>query len=369
MSWADDRRADKLAATQARILEADADAKRRRDDRAFAAKARDKTATDRRIRITAARKAALAWLGEHKSHVAIALLGVASVVMAVPAMASYGHHIYNAATGVILPVLSELGAWAFAFAVRDARKNHPDRPVWALLLGLWLFAVGGAVLNVLDGLHRGPDAAAVMGFAAIAGIVAHQLVVASPRQSAAERAEARLGRVARRKVERVRRAAIADAMAAVDSAGQVHLVFPDGQYRLDSRGRLEPILDLDPFGAEERAIEAARRVLGTTPYPDPHGSESTSDRPDQDTLGSSPIGVLDRPDDQRESRSSRPRRSAPIRSPKRRSIEEIRRQFESALADPDVPINPASAESIRQTLGIAPRTARQLRDEHQNGRG
>jgi hypothetical protein len=202
MSWADDRRADKLAAAQAEILKADAAAKRRREDRAADLKIRDKVSSDRRSRLTATRKAATAWLGAHQVHATIALLGATSVVMAVPAMAGYGHRIYGAATGVVLPVLSELGAWAFAFAVRTTRKHHPDRPVWALLLGLWLFATGGAALNVLDGLHRGWDAAVVMGFASIAGIVAHQLVVASPRRSAAERAEARLARAARRKIER-----------------------------------------------------------------------------------------------------------------------------------------------------------------------
>jgi hypothetical protein len=287
--------------------------------------------------------------------------------MAIPAMASYGYHVYGGATGVVLPVLSELGAWAFTFAVHDARRKHA--PVWALLVGVWLFAIGGAAMNVAHGIGHGPGDAAVMGFAAIAGIVAHQLAVASPRKSRTERAESRIERAARKKIERARQAAIADAVTSIDPAGRVSLVFPAGQFRLASGGRLEPVIDPDPFGAEERAIEAAHRVLGTLPSPDLASTESTSDRPDTDSMGSSPIGVLDRPDDQRKSSSSRPPARASIPSPKRRSIEEIREQFKSALADPNVPINPASAESIRQTLGIAPKTARQLRNEHQNGRG
>jgi hypothetical protein len=366
MSWADDRRADKLAAAQAEILKADAAAKRRREDRAADLKIRDKVSSDRRSRLTATRKAATAWLGAHQVHATIALLGATSVVMAVPAMAGYGHRIYGAATGVVLPVLSELGAWAFAFAVRTTRKHHPDRPVWALLLGLWLFATGGAALNVLDGLHRGWDAAVVMGFASIAGIVAHQLVVASPRRSAAERAEARLARAARRKIERARRAAIGDAAASIDPSGQVRLVFAGGEYRLDSRGRLAPILNPDPFAAEAVAIENARRVLGDVADPDPSSPGSAPDRPDDDSMGSSTVGVLDRPGDQRKSRSGRPLKRGTIPPPKRRSIDEIRQQFESALTDPRSALDPTSAESIRKTLGIAPKTARQLRNEHLN---
>lgn len=367
MSWAEDRRADRAAAANDRIREADAAADRRRRDRTADENTRRNRRKERREKRRLLRTGARTWLAGNRVRVTIALLALASAVMAIPAMATYGYHVYGGATGVVLPVLSELGAWAFTFAVHDARRKHA--PVWALLVGVWLFAIGGAAMNVAHGIGHGPGDAAVMGFAAIAGIVAHQLAVASPRKSRTERAEARIERAARKKIEQARQAAIADAVTSIDPSGRVALVFPAGQFRLASKGRLEPVIDPDPFSAEERAIEAARRVLGTSSYPDPSGAGSTPGGVDDDSIGTSSVGVLDPPDDQRKSSSRRPLKRASIPAPKRRSIDEIRQQFKSALADPDVPINPASAESIRQTLGIAPKTARQLRDEHQNGRG
>jgi hypothetical protein len=143
-------------------------------------------------------------------------------------------------------------------------------------------------------------------------------------------------------------------------------VFAGGEYRLDSRGRLAPILNPDPFAAEAVAIENARRVLGDVADPDPSSPGSAPDRPDDDSMGSSTVGVLDRPGDQRKSRSGRPLKRGTIPPPKRRSIDEIRQQFESALTDPRSALDPTSAESIRKTLGIAPKTARQLRNEHLN---
>jgi hypothetical protein len=165
------------------------------------------------------------WAGEHVRDLLIYPLAVASAVMAVPSMATYGTARYGYAYGAVLPVLSELGMWAFAVAVTFSRRLHPDRPVWALQLGLVVFAGAGFGINLGHGLSGGPLAGVVMGFASIAGVVAHQLVTAAPRRSAVERAEIRIERTRSRKTARIRRAAVRHAVAEIDAHGSVTLVY------------------------------------------------------------------------------------------------------------------------------------------------
>lgn len=365
MTWADERRAsqaatrqekrlDAAAAAELRIKEADAAASRRRKDQTADETVRRNYREQRREKRRKLRAEAVTWLAENRVRLTIALLAVASAVMAIPAMASYGYDVYGGATGVVLPVLSELGAWAFTFAVHDARKNHPNRPVWALLLGVWLFALGGAAMNVMHGIGHGPGDAAVMGFAALAGIVAHQLAVASPRRTQAERAEAKLTRLAHRRATRVRRAAIGDAVAEIDAAGTVTLVYAAGRYRIGKHGGLDAIVEPDRHAGDVLA-EEIEAFLAAPPTPDAGGSDTP--------IVDAPVLTLDPPDEQRES-GPKPRT---IRAPKQRTIGELREAFRKALADPESGMRPTVADSIRGVLRCAPKSARKLRDEYQNG--
>src|SRR5699024_7989916 len=98
----------------------------------------------------------------------------------------------------------------------------------------------------------------VMGIVAVAGVVAHQLAVAAPPRSRAERAEARITRQAERKQAAVQRAAVRQATARLDAAGRAELVYDPGAYRL-RRGRLEPVSDPDvpgPLDDTDRALQA-----------------------------------------------------------------------------------------------------------------
>ena len=88
---------------------AELDRQRRRERHQDRAAARDR----RRARWTGART----WAATHVVDLLIYPLAVVSAVMAVPAMAAFGHDVYGTAAGYALPVITELGMWAFAFAV------------------------------------------------------------------------------------------------------------------------------------------------------------------------------------------------------------------------------------------------------------
>lgn len=362
MSWADERRATRAAEAEIKRQDADAALNRklraqdaaatqRRTDATAAAKVADQRRKTRQADRKAAWDAVTGWLAANRVRLPIYLLALVSAGMAVPAMAGYGVGIYGNATGAPLPALSELGMWAFAFAVEVTRHRHPERPVWALQLGVWLFAGVGFGLNVLHGLGRGWDAAVVMGVVSVAGVIAHQLAVASPPRSAAERAAARIERKTLRKVAKVRTAAVRHAVAELAADGTARLVFTPGRYTLDGR-RLAAVVDPDTHAADVLDEEIAAFFT----------KQDQAPRRDDGPIVDAPILTLDRPDEQRKSTPKR----RPPRAPKTRSIEDLRAQFTAALDNPDVAINPKSAESIRKTLRCAPKFARQLRDEHTN---
>ncbi|MFE3173473.1 hypothetical protein ACFXPA_17355 [Amycolatopsis sp. NPDC059090] len=362
MSWADERRATRAAEAEIQRQDANAAldrklraqtaaADQRRIDAAAAVKLADQRRKTRQANRKAARKAVTGWLSANRVRLPIYLLALVSAGMAVPAMAGYGVGVYGNATGAPLPALSELGMWAFAFAVEVTRHRHPERPVWALQLGTWLFAGVGFGLNVVHGLGRGWDAAVVMGIVSVAGVIAHQLAVASPPRSAAERAAARIERKTLRKVAKVRAAAVRTAVAELDGDGNARLVFTPGRYTLDGR-RLAAVVDPDRHAADVLDEEIAAFFA----------EQDQAPRVDDGPIVDAPVLTLDRPADQPKS-THKPR---PPRAPKTRTIEDLRAAFTAALDNPDVAINPASAESIRKTLHCAPKFARQLRDEHAN---
>jgi hypothetical protein len=362
MSWADERRATRAA--EAEIQRQDANAaldrklraqsaasEQRRADTTAAAKLADQHRKTRQTRRAAALAAVAGWLSANRVRLPIYLLALVSAGMAVPAMAGYGVGVYGDGTGAALPALSELGMWAFAFAVEITRHRHPERPVWALQLGTWVFAGVGFALNVLHGWHRGWDAAVVMGIVSVAGVIAHQLAVASPPRSPAERAAARIERTTLRKVARVQRAAVRTAVAELAADGTARLVFTPGRYTLDGR-RLAAVVDPDRHVADVLDDEIAAFFA----------QQDQAPRTDDGPISDATILTLDRPADQPKST----RKARPPRAPKTRSIEDLRAAFAAAIDNPDVAINPASAESIRKTLHCAPKYARQLRDEHAN---
>ncbi|WP_206793198.1 hypothetical protein [Amycolatopsis sp. MtRt-6] len=361
-SWAEERRTNRAAEAEQRRQDASAAldrklkaqsaaADQRRADAAAAAKLADQRRKTRQAKRKAAWDALTDWLSANRVRLPIYLLALVSAGMAVPAMAGYGVGVYGDATGAALPALSELGMWAFAFAVEVTRHRHPDRPVWALQLGVWVFAGVGFGLNVVHGLGRGWDAAVVMGIVSVAGVIAHQLAVASPPRSSAERAAARIERQTLRKVARVQRAAVRTAVAELGADGTARLVFTPGRYTLDGR-RLAAVVDPDTHAADVLDEEIAAFFA----------EQDQAPRGDDGPIVDAPVLTLDPPADQPKST----RKPRPPRAPKTRSIEDLRAAFAAAIDNPDVAINPKSAESIRKTLHCAPKFARQLRDEHVN---
>lgn len=371
MSWREERRQDRAAeAEQARadaVAAAEIAAIRERTRAEVGQAAAAQREHLRREVEDAARKrrthllyVVRAWLADHVVDLLIYPLAVVSAVMAVPAMSEFGHDVYGTAAGYALPVITELGMWAFAVAVQHTHRRHPDRPVWALRLGVWSFATVAAVLNALHGLDRGLDAGVVMAVASVAGVVAHQLVAAAPRRSRVERDAARMAGREARKVTAARSAAVRAATAEIDDDGSARLVYTPGRYRLHTR-----------WLGRDRLTTLA--VPGRPVLPVLDSTWDALDRELADMLADSdrlsdrgPVGTLDRgaqePHDQAVEQDESTRR--PARRPRKgRSIDELRIELRKRIeADPGS-IDPTSAESIRRALRCSPARARQLRDE------
>lgn len=199
-NWAEQRRADRAAAAAKRRADVAAEREQNRAD-AAAASAERRTELAARTRASEKRRAdarrrraeLVAAAGAHMVEVLVYGLAVVCAVMAIPAMAIFGWDLYGP-PGLLLPAVSELGAWAFAGAVMVSRRAHPDRPVRWLVVGIGVFAVTGAALNFAHGMSGddgGLTRGLVMAVVSVAGIVAHQLAVAVPPRSRAERAAAR----------------------------------------------------------------------------------------------------------------------------------------------------------------------------------
>jgi hypothetical protein len=395
VTWHEERRRDKAAdAEQARanaLAAAEIEAIRARiraeTDRA-AARERDaaRLARQERARRRRAQRlaASRAWMAARAVDLLIYPLAVVSAVMAIPAMAEFGHDVYGTAAGYALPVITELGMWAFAIAVQYTRRRHADRPVWALQLGVWTFAAIAAALNALHGLSRGVNAGVVMAVASVAGVVAHQLVTAAPRRSREERDAVRTSRRAGRKVAAVRSAAVRAAVAEIDEDGTARLRFAPGRYRLRNRWGFRKELAAASMPGQ-RVLEPSwddldRELARLLANPDRPGTR------DADPSTAGPIALLDRDIDstatlpvdrageQRESnrrdgdrRSNRGgRRSRGARRPAR-SIDQLRAELRARIESDPGSIDPTSAESIRRALRCSPARARQLRDDHKSG--
>ncbi|WP_031470174.1 hypothetical protein [Sciscionella sediminilitoris] len=394
------------AASVRRVREQEATAARIAQEKAVRAELAEKRRAERAARRAARWQALRAWLGAHRVDLLIYPLAVASAVLAVPAMAAYGIGIYGAGTGIVLPVLSELGMWAFALAVQLTRRMDPERPVWALRAGVVVFAALGFVLNLVHGLATGVSAGLVMGTASIAGVVAHQLVTAGPRATATERREARHAARLARKQARVRRAAVAQSVTELDGQGSARVVFTPGHYTLTRPKRrvrrrlVQAVIQPAPEGAVPVGQVLARLFLAEVAPPGeaPNTGDGTGIGDEAEAWlathtdasgsgGSGPVSTLDptgptEPSDREGGSGADLHESTPdhhqtgkgeresgrvIPSPSRRSIADLRRELADVLAtDPDS-VDVSSAESIRHRLRCSAKRARQLRDEQQGG--
>lgn len=220
--------------------------------------AKDARRETARVRRGARAAAVRDWMSAHVVDLLIYPLALVSAVMAVPAMAAYGYSLYHSATGLALFFITELGMWAFSLAVHVTRHRHPERPVWALQVGVWAFTAAGFGVNFGHGLQATGSAfdGAVMGLASVAGVIAHQLVTASPRRSRTERDAARMAARMARKVARVQRAAVRTAVAEIEADGTARLVFTTGTYTLSGRNRLESVIPSMPADGHDGEKDA-----------------------------------------------------------------------------------------------------------------
>jgi hypothetical protein len=269
--WAQERRADRVAAAEQARLDAAASLSLELKERQARAKEKAAAAARRSARWAARGQALTGWAATHRVDLMIYPLAATSAVLAVPSMAQYGTEVYGSAAGVVLPILTELGMWAFAFAVQLRRRAGLTDGAWALQLGVWTFAAIAAGLNFTHGLDKSIAAAVVMAVVSVAGVIAHQLVTAGGLRTRAERAEARFERRAARKTAAARRAAIRAAAVEIDEAGAARLVVDPGLYALSChpltrRPRIAVAVELPPVIEDEDPAPAAMKQIpdGTT---------------------------------------------------------------------------------------------------------
>ncbi|GAA5158002.1 hypothetical protein [Amycolatopsis dongchuanensis] len=357
------RREDAAAAAQVRIAERQAAAQIKRADEQARQKAREEAADKRRARWRKAWSTVTGWLAAHVVELLIYPIALLSFALAAPSMAAYGASVYGSALGALLPGITELGMWAFAVAVVIERRRHPDRSVWGLVAGVLVFGAVAFGINFTHGLTTAWDHGVVMGTASIAGVVAHQLTLATAPKSGQQRREARIERAAARKVARIRRAAVKRAVAEIDADGSARLLYAPGRYTLTRRGLRPATVPGLPVAEPtdwDRELADLLATTGTATATGPVPSiEDDQDR--GDSIEGGAVATLDHGPDLHESTPNRP----VIDRKPGRSIEQLRAELAAAIEAGKV--NPTSAESIRKTLRIGIARARQLRDEHTKG--
>jgi hypothetical protein len=388
MSWADERRENQRAAADIRRDDEDAAVDRQIRLRAAAVDeqiklgaAQEATRKDRKADAKKARDDAAAWAGEHMVEVLVYGLAVVCAAMAVPAMAGYGLDLYGP-PGLLLPAMSELGPWALAIAVAVSRQRHPDRNVRWLIAGIWLFAGVGGGMNLAHGWDaHGPLGGAAMAAVSVAGIIVHQLAVANPPRSRAQRLAARTAREADRRVGRAERIAARTAVVDLAGDGSARLVHRPGLY-VPTRRHLEattvPGLPTDSAGPDGDwdAALAALDVDGGPVEPALRGgsttegsTESTGSTTEADqefwSGGSGRVAVLDPDESTGESgddESGRPGPTRPIDPQARRRLP-YDEALDAARRLARREGRPVNAEELRRALQVGVITARRIRDE------
>jgi hypothetical protein len=229
-----------------------------------------------------------------KAHVVDGLIyGIAlvSFAMAAPAMSGYGEDVYQSPLGGFLPLITELGMWAFAIAVLVSRVKAPDRPTWGFQAGVWVFGTLAFVTNAVHGWSRGFDASLIMGVVSVAGVVAHQLAIATPPRSKAQRAADKLAAARAAKTHAAAQAALKSAAAQIDADGNARLTYTPGTYQIRRfRLRLIPVApDLDVVGPPDALDAELAKLLGSSrpdPEPGPGGGVATDPGPPPGVPGS-----------------------------------------------------------------------------------
>ncbi|WP_051772183.1 DUF2637 domain-containing protein [Saccharothrix sp. NRRL B-16314] len=271
--WAEDRRADRVAAAEQRRADQALMFEQRRADRQADAERRQ-AERDAAAQRRAERRAVLSgWVRANTLNLLFVPVIVVPAVLAWTAMAAYGREVFGP-VGTLLPLFSEGAMWMFAFAVPMARRA--GRPVGWLHVGTWVFAAVAAVLNFVHGSTVAYGV--VMALVSVGGVVVHQLVTAAPartRRTRAERDASRLDRQAARKVLAVRRAALGQAVAELAPDGTATLVHRPGlvAYRRRwGRSRLVPaivpglpVTEVDTALGDALAAEVAE-YLGSAGY-------------------------------------------------------------------------------------------------------
>ncbi len=326
----------------ARAVQARADADHRAETRRRIRAERDARRAAARARRSSRIAGLRRWAVTHVVDLLIYPLALVSAVMAVPAMAAYGYDLYQSGTGLALFFITELGMWAFSVAVHVTRHRHPERPVWALQVGVWSFTATGFGVNFGHGWQATDSlfVGLVMGLASVAGVIAHQLVTASPRRSRAERDTAAMAARVARKVAKVQRAAVRAAVAELDADGTARLVFAPGTYRLTRT----------PFTRRCRLAPAAPPAL----------SESAGfTLPDTD-----PAAQADPATDQEApARPARKRTTATRRKPARKLLADYVNDARASWS-PGIEITPAWARHATGcSKGLSAKVAAVLRDE------
>ncbi len=363
---AEQARADRLAEAEQRRRDRELEAEQRRKDQA-AAKAearkdqreREARKAARKVARRAAAKAVAATMVENKVALSIYSIALVSFVMSAPAMAAYGDRLYAGSawpfTGWLLPIVTELSMWACAFAVHHRRRTTPGASVFWLQAGVALATGLAAGLNALKGITIGWDASVVMGVVSIAGVLLHQMTVAGQPRSKRERAEARIERMAARKVEQAREAAIADAAVEIGTDGTARLVFEPGVYRL---GR--------------HRAERLRREVSPLDRPGPHDvlddeiaaliDAETARAEQQEELSGGGVATTETPRPETPPHGNRPAKTGNRGGRPTRPWEALRAEFKALIeANPDAAR--WSARRIAREMRCGKDKAARLRDE------
>ena len=398
MGWQDELRAnraakaeaarlDQAAATGNEIAAMKAAGEEARADRELAAELAAKaaeTAEEKAQKRRDDRKARWAKVTAFaKGHVVDGLIygiAVVSFVMAASAMAGYGADVYASPLGRLLPLITELGMWAFAIAVLYARSKDKARPVWGYQAGVWVFGTLAFVTNAAHGAARGFDAGLIMGVVSVAGVIAHQLAIATPPRSRAQRAANKLAAARVAKTHAAARAALKRAAAQIDAEGNARLTYAPGTYEVRRR-RLVPVTADPDIPGPPDSLDAEIAALLDPARPAPRndsdhgagtggaGGVAIAPDPVHDERGdASPAPKQDSSTPRRTARNSgRGDRSRPGAKPGRDAhFAALRTRLAEAVVAGDIDPDTASIYAIAKTLRCGKPAAKRLREELHN---
>ncbi|MEV5720639.1 hypothetical protein AB0L41_42810 [Amycolatopsis mediterranei] len=397
MSWQEERRAnlaakaqqarlDQAAATGDEIARMKAASDVARADREQAAElarqAKEAAAAKRKQRRDDRKErwaTIAAFARGHVAHVLIYSIAVVSFVMAASAMAGYGAEVYASGVGRLLPLITELGMWAFAVSVQIMRRKDRTRSVWGLKVGVWVFGALAFGTNAVHGLARGWDAMVIMGVVSVAGVIAHQLAIADPPRSRAQRAADKLAAAQVAKTNAAARAALKMATAQIDADGNARLTFAPGTYEVKrgrlTRGRLIPVAPDPDVPGPPDALDAAIADLLDSSGPAAGPDRHSDGEPDTETGGG--VATADKPaghpDDTGPARPvSRPaprtsRRTAPAeRTTGDAHMAVLRTRLAAAVAAGELDPATATPYRIAKTIRCGKPAAKKLRAELDN---